>query len=411
MSDDPAAPGENTPVDQLEKERQAQILGRLHDGVWPVVTLAVLSLAVVLSIARWLDPDNFPTTVYSSGYDLWFGHQWLGLFGAIFIHGNALHLIFNCYWFWLFGRVLEVELGSVKYSLLLLGAAWVGGTAELAVSGNPGIGLSGVVYAYFGYMLVNRKKFAVFSFVLPGRTVQVMLVWLVVCVALHYSGAMAIANGAHFAGFAAGYCVGYFHGQPIYRTLLVSIILVLGLSVPVVWAPWQEGWCASKAQSDLEAEKLPEARLYIDQVLSKNPKNTWAHLMKAYVENSLGHYAVAKDSYLAAVALSPEDPQTTNGLAWLLATCPDDAVRDGEAAVKHARKACELAAWKSAACIDTYAAGLAEKGDFAEAVTWQEKALAVASEEKAVYEEHLKSFKAGKPWRELKPEPVSPSKK
>lgn len=58
--------------------------------------------------------------------------------------------------------------------------------------------------------------------------------------------------------------------------------------------------------------------------------------------------------------------------------------------------------------IDTLAAAHAECGNFDEAVTWLEKALAIASDaQKAELESHLKLFRDKKPYRQaplVKPE-------
>src|SRR5262249_49421907 len=62
-------------------------------------------------------------------------------------------------------------------------------------------------------------------------------------------------------------------------------------------------------------------------------------------------------------------------LAQLLATCPDDKVRDGKRAVQYATTACELTDWKVPSCLETLAAAYAEAGQFEEAIRYQTRAL------------------------------------
>jgi len=104
-----------------------------------------------------------------------------------------------------------------------------------------------------------------------------------------------------------------------------------------------------------------------------------------------------------------------NKLAWYLATCWDDSIREGKRAVELATKACELTEWKNPNCIDTLAAAYAEAGKFDDAVKWEKKAmeqpdmlgLLVPERAKA----RLKLYEAHKPYHEPRPEPAGPSPK
>jgi len=92
-----------------------------------------------------------------------------------------------------------------------------------------------------------------------------------------------------------------------------------------------------------------------------------------------------------------------NNCAWLLATCPDEKVRDGKRAVKFATQACEFSDWRVATCLDTLATAYAEVGDFANAIKWVEKALEdtdYAKEAGDVSRRRLQMYKDKKPYRE-----------
>jgi tetratricopeptide (TPR) repeat protein len=120
-------------------------------------------------------------------------------------------------------------------------------------------------------------------------------------------------------------------------------------------------------------------------------------------EISIGDHAAALGDLEKALALEPEDPGVLNNLAWLLATSPDDAIRDGKRAIELATKACEVTEWKQPHIISTLAAGYAEAGDFETARKYSRQAVEgeeKTAEVKQQLEGELASYQAGKPWRE-----------
>jgi Tfp pilus assembly protein PilF len=106
----------------------------------------------------------------------------------------------------------------------------------------------------------------------------------------------------------------------------------------------------------------------------------------------------------AAIRLEPNDIEAQQGRAWILATCPDPKIRNGEAAVAAATSACELTHWKVAHALTTLAAGYSETGNFAAAVQWQEKALGLVADKGPEHHEYrrlLDRYRAGKPYHRL----------
>jgi tetratricopeptide (TPR) repeat protein len=132
-----------------------------------------------------------------------------------------------------------------------------------------------------------------------------------------------------------------------------------------------------------------------------------ARLLSAYLERGrayerLGRADRAVLDLAEAAELAPRFAPAHNELAWLLATARDDAVRDGKKALEHARTAAELSGWTNAGVLDTYAAALAEAGDLAEAVSWQQKALELPGFSAKAREEaqrRLALYRAGKAYR------------
>ena len=123
-------------------------------------------------------------------------------------------------------------------------------------------------------------------------------------------------------------------------------------------------------------------------------------LSKAMIRDN--RYAEAIDVLDASLAL--EDERLINRLAWLLAACPDDELRDGNRAVRYATQLCPEVARCSAEHLDTLAAALAEAGQFDQAadVARQavEKARTAGQEELArAIAARLQLYQAARPYR------------
>jgi len=113
-----------------------------------------------------------------------------------------------------------------------------------------------------------------------------------------------------------------------------------------------------------------------------------------------GFFKSAIDYYDRATRIDEKHAQGFNGIAWVLATCQADSLRDGKKAVVMATRACELTEWKDHGYLDTLAASYAESGDFKEAVRWQLKAKDLApADEKDDFQSRVSLYKSAKPYR------------
>ncbi len=145
--------------------------------------------------------------------------------------------------------------------------------------------------------------------------------------------------------------------------------------------------------------RLTSAIELYTEILDADPEqwSTFRRRGDAYL--SQGKQQEAVQDYEAALKLQPEDSGILNNLAWVLATSPEDHLRNGQRSLELAQQACEKTEYQEAHILSTLAASYAELGNFEEAVKWSSKAVELDPEEEQLTKE-LASYQERKPWRE-----------
>ena len=141
------------------------------------------------------------------------------------------------------------------------------------------------------------------------------------------------------------------------------------------------------------------------KAIQLNPGFLKAHANLAIALQRLGRSQEAVVHYRAALDLDPQSPEALNNLAWILATHPDPALRNGPESLRLAQEALRTAPYKDPLCFATLAAAYAENGRFADAVASarqaEEMAAAAGSKKLAQkYHELGELFASGRPLRD-----------
>lgn len=146
--------------------------------------------------------------------------------------------------------------------------------------------------------------------------------------------------------------------------------------------------------------QLAEAVRHYDVAVRLAPNDTSAVASRAAVLTDLGRYREAAAGYENAIKLDPKSSYALGGSAWLLATCPDESVRNPALAIERAQAAIELTGGNEAASFDTLAAAQANAGDFSAAVNSIRRAVDLApTQEREIYQDRLLTYQNAKPYR------------
>jgi len=140
-------------------------------------------------------------------FDLWDGRFWRLLVNAMH-HAGPGHLLLNCLSLWILGDLLEPAIGRLRYLLFFLTAGYLSILAQ-SLAGDIPIGMSGAVYAVFGYLVVLRKHDRHIADRMPQILVTMGFSCLIVFVPLTAVGLIPVANLAHFAGLAYGWALAW----------------------------------------------------------------------------------------------------------------------------------------------------------------------------------------------------------
>jgi protein O-mannosyl-transferase len=115
------------------------------------------------------------------------------------------------------------------------------------------------------------------------------------------------------------------------------------------------------------------------------------------------------EQWETSLQIDPNDGNALNNLAWVLATFPADAVRDGKRAVELAGKATTLPGGNAPLVLRTLAAAYAEAGDFSKAIENAQRAIDLATAQNntslvTTLRHEIELYQARTPYRESPPE-------
>jgi protein O-mannosyl-transferase len=166
----------------------------------------------------------------------------------------------------------------------------------------------------------------------------------------------------------------------------------------------------AEAHNDLGAAlcqngSVDDAIAHFQRALQINPDYAQAHYNLGNALSQKGNVAEAIAHYRMALQINPDYLEVLNNLAWLLATCPQASLRNGNQAVELAQRANQLTGDGNPVVLGTLAAACAEAGRFGDAVRSAQAAMKLAQaagrqDMVAQLNGELKLYAAGLPFHE-----------
>lgn len=153
----------------------------------------------------------------------------------------------------------------------------------------------------------------------------------------------------------------------------------------------------------LKRQMLTEALEQFQKTIAIDAKAIDAYLLLGKTLQMQGDFRAAVAQLQKATRIAPNNVRPVADLAWLLAVCPEDDVRDGAKAVELAKRACAVTDYRSPALLNTLAAAYAETGNFSQAIATANKALNLVDPQDKVLiqwiRQNLEHYRAGRPYR------------
>jgi membrane associated rhomboid family serine protease len=204
--------------------------------VLEVVTGGPRSLLQGPSAGRLIDLGAMQPFLIADG-------QYWRLFSAMFLHAGLLHIGFNAYALWLFGSMVESNLGRTRMVLIYVLAGFLASVASYAFGpvSSVGVGASGAIFGVFGAFIAfnyRRRHLAM---------AEANLRWAATLLLLNLLLAFGFARidwRAHLGGLIAGLAAGAFAegwGTGSQRRIIQVAGLVGLVALGVALVVWRTG--------------------------------------------------------------------------------------------------------------------------------------------------------------------------
>lgn len=187
--------------------------------LWAVKYLLIANIAVFVLQLMTINMPGFGATGWFSLHinDIKHFEFWrLLTYGFCHSPQNLMHILFNMYFLWMFGRLLEPIYGSREFLAFYLSAIVISGLCFVGVhAAQPDsamvIGASGGVMAVVMLAAMHFPRMTIYvMFVIPMEFRWLALLYVIVDLSGFMQGDTGVAHVAHLGGAAFGISYKYF---------------------------------------------------------------------------------------------------------------------------------------------------------------------------------------------------------
>ena len=159
------------------------------------------------------------------------------------------------------------------------------------------------------------------------------------------------------------------------------------------------------AKALLQKGQVADALVHYRKLLELQPDNIEVHNIVGTVLIQQGHIREGVEEWQKVLAIEPDNGNALSNLAWVFATSPDDALRDGTKAVQLAEEALRISGRRIPVIFRTLAAAYAEKGMFSQAIQTAQRGIELANSQgnsglAAELQSNIALYQAGRPLRD-----------
>lgn len=290
-----------------------------------VVYLVMASLSGKLQI----EPSLFEKFGAPYAVKIYSGH----VYGVVFnnlIHVNLFHLFTNIVGLWLFGAFLERRIGWFKVAMLGLICSVFGSMIQLALTDDPGIGISSALFGFYTLILIMSFKDERFKMKFIYWFGALLLVFLLLMIFNNELFGNQVAIEAKIGGILWGFFMGISQKEGSIKWQLLTLLLLPFSLVAstMLYAPWSSQWQCTQGIHHHEKQELKLAEEAYKKALSIDPTNKLAKenykliqvdqlSILAYGAHKAGDYTDARRYYMKILAIKKNNRWALDNLKEL----------------------------------------------------------------------------------------------